>query len=78
MLAQQAGLEVGEFVWTGGACHLHSNHLEQAREQLGRAPGPLPRLEILRKPASIDAYEYEDFQLVGYGAQAHIKAPVAV
>jgi len=78
MLAQQTGLEVGEFVWTGGDCHLYSNHLEQAREQLGRAPGPLPRLEILRKPASIDGYEYEDFQLVGYEAQAHIKAPVAV
>jgi len=78
MLAQQAGLEVGEFVWTGGDCHLYSNHLDQAREQLGREPGPLPRLEILRKPPSIDAYDYEDFQLVGYEAQAHIKAPVAV
>jgi thymidylate synthase len=78
MLAQQAGLEVGEFVWTGGDCHLYSNHLEQAREQLGRDPGPLPKLEILRKPRSIDAYDYEDFQLVGYEAQAHIKAPVAV
>ena len=55
MLAQQAGLEVGEFVWTGGDCHLYSNHLDQAREQLGRDPGPLPKLEILRKPASIDA-----------------------
>ena len=78
MLAQQAGLEVGEFVWTGGDCHLYSNHLEQAREQLGREPGSLPRLEILRKPPSIDAYEYEDFRLAGYEAQAHIKAPVAV
>mgnify|MGYP001557064994 CR=1 FL=1 len=52
--------------------------LDQAREQLGREPGALPKLEILRKPPSIDAYEYEDFQLVGYEAQAHIKAPVAV
>jgi thymidylate synthase len=78
MLAQQTGLEVGEFVWTGGDCHLYSNHLDQAREQLGRDPGPLPKLEILRKPASIDQYEYEDFQLVGYEAQAHIKAPVAI
>ena len=78
MLAQQAGLEVGEFVWTGGDCHLYANHLDQAREQLGREPGHLPRLDILRKPPSIDAYEYEDFQLVGYEAQAHIKAPVAV
>jgi thymidylate synthase len=78
MLAQQTGLEVGEFVWTGGDCHLYSNHLDQAREQLSRDPGPLPKLDILRKPASIDQYEYEDFQLVGYDAQAHIKAPVAV
>ena len=78
MLAQQAGLAVGEFVWTGGDCHLYANHLDQAREQLGREPGPLPKLEILRKPPSIDGYEYEDFQLVGYEAQAHIKAPVAV
>ncbi|MDB5703766.1 MAG: thymidylate synthase [Sphingomonas bacterium] len=78
MLAQQCGLEPGEFVWTGGDCHLYSNHLEQAREQLSRNPGPLPRLEILRDPGAIDAYEYEDFQLIGYEAQAHIKAPVAV
>ncbi len=78
MLAQQCGLEVGEFVWTGGDCHLYSNHLDQAREQLLRTPGPLPTLEILRKPASIDAYDYEDFRLVGYEAQPHIKAPVAV
>ncbi|MES2054435.1 MAG: thymidylate synthase [Pseudomonadota bacterium] len=78
MLAQQCGLEVGEFIWTGGDCHLYSNHLEQAREQLSRTPGVLPTLEILRKPAAIDAYEYEDFALIGYEAQAHIKAPVAV
>ncbi|RZL70001.1 MAG: hypothetical protein EOP66_17030 [Sphingomonas sp.] len=76
--AQQCGLEVGEFIWTGGDCHLYSNHLEQARLQLGRDPGPLPRLEIVRKPDSIDAYEYEDFVLHDYVAQAHIKAPVAV
>ena len=78
ILAQQCGLEVGEFIWTGGDCHLYSNHLEQARLQLGRDPGPLPRLEIVRKPGSIDAYEYEDFVLHDYVAQAHIKAPVAV
>jgi len=78
LLAQQCGLEPGEFVWTGGDCHLYSNHLEQAREQLSRMPGPLPRLEILRKAPSIDAYDYEDFALQGYDAQAHIKAPVAV
>ncbi|MDT8759822.1 thymidylate synthase [Sphingomonas psychrotolerans] len=78
LLAQQAGLEVGEFIWTGGDCHLYSNHLEQAREQLARAPGPLPRLEILRKAPSIDGYEYEDFVIHDYQPQAHIKAPVAV
>jgi thymidylate synthase len=78
LLAQQAGLEVGEFVWTGGDCHLYSNHLEQAREQLTREPGPLPRLEILRKAPSIDSYDYEDFVIHDYAAQAHIKAPVAV
>lgn len=78
MLAQQTGLEPGEFIWTGGDCHLYSNHLDQAREQLSREPGALPKLEILRKPPSIDAYDYEDFRLVGYEAQAHIKAPVAV
>ena len=78
LLAQQAGLEVGEFVWTGGDCHLYSNHLDQAREQLAREPGPLPRLEILRKAPSIDTYDYEDFVIHDYEAQAHIKAPVAV
>ena len=78
MLAQQAGLEVGDFVWTGGDCHLYLNHLEQVEKQLGRTPGALPRLEITRTPPSIDAYEYEDFVLHDYVAQAHIKAPVAV
>ena len=78
LLAQQAGLEVGDFIWTGGDCHLYSNHLEQAREQLARTPGQIPRIEILRKAPSIDAYEYEDFVIHGYEAQPHIKAPVAV
>ena len=78
ILAQQAGLAVGDFVWTGGDCHLYLNHLEQARTQLERQPGALPRLEILRRPASIDAYEEDDFVLHDYAAQAHIKAPVAV
>ena len=78
MLAQQAGLEPGEFIWTGGDCHLYLNHLEQVRLQLGRTPGPLPRLEIVRKAPAIDAYEPEDFVLHDYIPQAHIKAPVAV
>ena len=78
MLAQQCDLEVGDFIWTGGDCHLYVNHLEQARTQLAREPGPLPRLEIARRPAAIDGYEYEDFVLHDYVAQPHIKAPVAV
>ena len=78
MLAQQCDLEVGEFIWTGGDCHLYLNHLDQAREQLTRTPGPLPRLEITRRPAAIDGYALEDFVLHDYVAQPHIKAPVAV
>ena len=78
MLAQQCDLEPGEFIWTGGDCHLYLNHLNQAREQLARTPGPLPRLEIVRRPPAIDQYEYEDFVLHDYIAQPHIKAPVAV
>ena len=78
MLAQQCDLEPGTFVWTGGDCHLYSNHLEQAREQLTREPRSLPKLTILRRPGSIDAYEYEDFEITGYDPHPHIKAAVAV
>lgn len=78
MLADQCGLEVGDFVWTGGDCHLYSNHLEQARIQLTRKPHPLPRLTIKRRAPSIDAYEYEDFLIAGYEAHPHISAPVAI
>jgi thymidylate synthase len=78
MLAQQCGLEVGDFIWTGGDCHLYTNHLDQVAEQLTRTPGPLPTLTILRDPGSIDGYEYEDFEISGYEAQPHIAAPVAV
>lgn len=78
MLAQQADLDVGDFVWTGGDCHLYSNHLEQADEQLGRTPLPLPRLAIKRRPASIFDYRYEDFEILDYESHPHIKAAVAV
>ena len=78
MLADQCGLEPGDFVWTGGDCHLYSNHLDQARLQLSRRPGPLPRLTIKRHAPAIDAYEYEDFVIEDYIAEAHIPAPVAV
>ena len=78
MLAQQANLNVGDFVWTGGDCHLYSNHLEQADEQLQREPLPLPRLAIKRRPPSIFDYEYEDFEILNYESHPHIKAAVAV
>lgn len=78
MLAQQADLKVGDFVWTGGDCHLYSNHLDQADEQLQREPLPLPRLAIKRRPQSIFDYEYDDFEILNYESHPHIKAAVAV
>ena len=78
MLAQQAGLAVGDFVWTGGDCHLYSNHLEQADEQLSRDFLPLPRLAIKRHPKSLFDYRYEDFEILNYESHPHIKAVVAV
>jgi len=78
MMAQQCGLEVGDFVWTGGDVHLYSNHLEQADLQLTREPLPLPQLKIARKPESIFDYKFEDFIIEGYESHEHIKAPVAV
>jgi thymidylate synthase len=78
MMAQQAGLEVGDFVWTGGDCHIYNNHFEQVETQLARAPMKLPTLQIQRKPDSIFDYKYEDFALVGYESHPAIKAPVAV
>jgi len=78
MVAQQAGLRPGEFIWTGGDCHLYLNHLEQADEQLSRTPLPLPTLAIKRKPASIFDYRYEDFEILNYESHPHIRAAVAV
>lgn len=78
MVAQQCDLEAGDFVWTGGDCHLYNNHLEQTREQLSRTPLPLPSLRISRRPDSIFDYRYEDFEVVDYRSHAAIKAPVAV
>ena len=78
MLAQQCDLEVGEFIWTGGDCHLYLNHLEQADQQLTRAPYPLPRLNIRRKPPSLFDYSFEDFEILGYQSHPAIKAPIAV
>jgi thymidylate synthase len=78
MVAQQCDLAPGDFVWTGGDCHLYLNHLDQAREQLSREPYALPRLSLRRRPASIFDYVYDDVEIVGYQAHPHIKAPVAV
>jgi thymidylate synthase len=78
MVAQQCDLGVGDFIWTGGDCHLYTNHLEQADEQLHREPLPLPRLAIKRRPDSIFGYRYEDFEILNYDAHPHIRAAVAV
>jgi thymidylate synthase len=78
MLAQQSDLDVGDFVWTGGDCHLYRNHLEQVETQLARTPLPLPRLVLRRKPATIFDYAFDDFEVVGYTSHPAIKAPVAV
>jgi len=78
MMAQQAGLEVGDFVWSGGDCHLYSNHLEQVNLQLSRTPLALPQLHIKRVPASIFDYQFDDFDILNYQSYPHIKAPVAV
>ncbi len=78
MIAQQCDLGVGDFVWSGGDCHIYLNHLEQVDLQLTRSPYPLPRLNIKRKPASIFDYRFEDFEILNYQAHPLIKAEVAV
>ncbi|MDX1572778.1 MAG: thymidylate synthase [Methylophaga sp.] len=78
MLAQQCDLDVGEIVLSIGDAHIYSNHFDQVETQLQRTPGPLPQLKIHRKPASIFEYRFEDFEIMNYEAQPHIKAPIAV
>jgi thymidylate synthase len=78
MVAQQCDLDVGEFIWTGGDCHLYDNHIEQVATQLAREPFPLPRLSILRRPPTIFDYRFEDFAILDYQCHPAIKAPVAV
>jgi len=78
MLAQQTGLKPGEFIWTGGDCHLYLNHLQQVDEQLSREPHDLPKLLIKRKPPSLFDYQYEDFEIIDYQSHTAIKAPIAV
>jgi len=78
MVAQQCDLDVGEFIWTGGDCHIYSNHHEQVELQLSRSPFPAPTLHIQRKPDSIFDYQFEDFEVRDYQCHPAIKAPVAV
>jgi thymidylate synthase len=78
MIAQQCDLGVGDFIWTGGDCHIYLNHIEQVKLQLTREPYPLPQLIIKRRPDSIFDYEFEDFEIANYQAHPHIAAPVAV
>ena len=78
MFAQQCDLEPGEFIWTGGDCHLYLNHLAQADLQLSRTPYPLPQLRILRRPASMFEYHFEDFEFVNYQHHDSIRAAVAI
>jgi thymidylate synthase len=78
MVAQQCDLAPGDFVWTGGDCHIYRNHFDQVREQLSRTPYPYPQLRIQRRPPSISDYVFEDFEIVGYQAHPAIKGEVAV
>ena len=78
MLAQQCDLELGDFIWTGGDCHIYSNHFEQVQTQLARDARPFPQLRIRRRPESIFDYAFEDFEITGYDPHPGIKAPVAV
>jgi thymidylate synthase len=78
MFAQQCDLEPGEFIWTGGDCHIYANHLEQVGAQLSRAPYPPPKLLIRRRPPTLFEYQYEDFEFVNYQHHPSIAAPVAV
>ena len=78
MVAQQCDLDVGDFVWTGGDCHIYANHFEQVCEQLAREPRPYPKLLIKRRPPTLFDYAYDDFEIVDYDPHPHIKAPVAV
>jgi thymidylate synthase len=78
MVAQQCDLEVGDFIWTGGDCHIYSNHAAQVAEQLSREPLSFPELKLARRPASIFDYELADFEIADYQHHPAIKAPVAV
>lgn len=78
MIAQQCDLDVGEFIWSGGDCHIYTNHMEQVKQQLSRKPLPMPKLKINRRPESLFEYRFEDFEVLDYECHPPIKAPVAV
>jgi len=78
LIAQQCDLDVGEFIWVGGDCHLYRNHFEQVETQLNREPYPLPRLSIKRKPATLFDYSYDDFEILGYQHHPSLRGAVAV
>lgn len=78
MVAQQCGLEAGDFVWTGGDCHIYLNHLDQVKLQLSRTPYPLPMLHFRRCPPSLFDYQFDDIEIRNYQAHPHIKGKVAV
>jgi thymidylate synthase len=78
MVAQQCDLGVGDFIWTGGDCHLYLNHLDQADLQLSRSPLPLPRLVIRRRPPTLFDYQFDDFDIQNYESHPAIRAPIAV
>jgi thymidylate synthase len=78
MVAQQSDLDVGDFVWVGGDCHIYANHFAQVQEQLSRQPRAYPKLVIRRRPPTLFDYAYDDFEIVDYDPHPHIKAPVAV
>lgn len=78
MVAQQCNFELGDFIWSGGDCHIYENHLEQVRCQRQRTPHPAPTLKIIRRPNSLFDYQFEDFEICNYESHASIKAPVAV
>ncbi len=78
MIAQQSDLLPGEFIWSGGDCHIYLNHVEQVNQQLKRQPFPLPKLQIKRRPETLFDYHYDDFEFLDYQCHPAIKAPVAV
>ena len=78
LVAQQCDLDVGDFIWTGGDCHLYLNHLEQVETQLARTTYPLPRLVLRRRADSLFSYRFDDIEIADYQCHPAIKAPIAV